>query len=54
VNETQVLAGQREFRAALDAAGIRYEAHEEPGGDIIRNHLVTADLDGMIARLRKA
>ncbi|WP_330359576.1 alpha/beta hydrolase [Actinosynnema sp. ALI-1.44] len=53
-NETQVLAGQREFRAALDQAGIHYEAHEEPGGHFVREHLMRADLDGIIARLRKA
>ena len=53
-NETQVLAGQREFRAALDAAGIPHESHEEPGGHIIRPNMVTADLNGIIARLKKA
>src|SRR5690606_23808030 len=46
VTEGQVLAGQREFRAALDAAGIPYEAHEEPGGHFVRPHLLQADIDG--------
>jgi S-formylglutathione hydrolase FrmB len=54
VTEGQVLAGQREFRAALDAAGIPYEAHEEPGGHFVRPHLLQADIDGVVARLRKA
>lgn len=53
-NETQVLAGQREFRALLDKAGIRHDSHEEPGGHIFRTDMFTRDLDGIIARLRKA
>ncbi|MFC0625173.1 alpha/beta hydrolase [Kribbella deserti] len=53
-NETQVLAGQREFRAALGRAGIHHEWHEEPGGHFVRPHLLAADIDGAIARLRKA
>ncbi|QUQ67514.1 alpha/beta hydrolase [Kutzneria sp. CA-103260] len=53
-NETQVLAGQREFRGLLDNAGIPYESHEEPGGHFVRNYMVQRDLDGIIARLRKA
>ncbi len=53
-NETQVLAGQREFRAALDGAGIAYEAHERPGGHVFRPDMFTIDLDGIIARLKKA
>ncbi|WP_298176270.1 esterase family protein [Saccharomonospora sp.] len=54
VTEWQVLVGQREFRAGLDAAGIPYEAHEEPGGHFVRPHLLEADINGVIARLRKA
>ncbi|MCM2410346.1 esterase family protein [Streptomyces sp. RKAG290] len=54
VNENQVLAGQREFRARLGDAGIAHEWYEEPGGHIIREHMVRRDLDGIIARLRKA
>ncbi|MEV8372506.1 esterase family protein [Kribbella sp. NPDC056861] len=54
INETQVLAGQREFRALLGNAGIGHEWHEEPGGHIFRGNMFSRDLDGMIARLRKA
>ncbi|WPB73212.1 alpha/beta hydrolase-fold protein [Archangium violaceum] len=54
VNETQVLAGQREFRAALAGAGIPHEWREEPGGHFFRQHLFTQDLNGMLARLRRA
>ncbi|NED57177.1 esterase family protein, partial [Micromonospora aurantiaca] len=54
VQETQVLAGQREFRARLGEAGIPHEWHEEPGGHVLREGLFRRDLDGIIARLRKA
>jgi S-formylglutathione hydrolase FrmB/LysM repeat protein len=54
VQETQVLAGQREFRQRLDAAGIPHESHEEPGGHIFRPNMFVLDLDGIIARLRDA
>lgn len=54
VNETQVLAGQREFRGTLGAAGIPHEWHEVPGGPFVRPDLFRRDLDGIIARLRKA
>ncbi|MFE3940283.1 alpha/beta hydrolase-fold protein [Streptomyces sp. NPDC059118] len=54
VNETQVLAGQREFRGLLDQAGIPHEWHEVPGGHFVRPDLFQRDLDGVIARLRKA
>ncbi|TCO62785.1 alpha/beta hydrolase [Actinocrispum wychmicini] len=54
INETHVLAGQREFRGLLANAGIPHEWHEEPGGHIVRDYMVKRDLDGMIARLRKA
>lgn len=54
VNEDQVLAGQREFRAALDRAGIWHESHEVPGGHYFRHELFIRDLDGMLARLRRA
>jgi S-formylglutathione hydrolase FrmB len=53
-NETQVLAGQREFRAALDQAGIPHESHEVGGGHIFRHDLFTQDLNGMLTRLRNA
>ncbi len=54
VNETQVLAGQREFRERLGAAGIPNEAHEVPGGHFFRPDMFLVDLDGIIARLRPA
>lgn len=54
VNETQVLAGQREFRGLLGNAGIPFEAREEPGGHIFRPNMFAIDLDGIIARLRPA
>ncbi|MEV0457734.1 alpha/beta hydrolase [Catellatospora methionotrophica] len=53
-NETQVLAGQREFRAALGQAGIPHEWHERPGGHVFRHDMFVRDLDGMLARLRRA
>jgi S-formylglutathione hydrolase FrmB/3D (Asp-Asp-Asp) domain-containing protein len=54
VNETQVLAGQREFRERLRSAGIPHEAHEVPGGHVFRPDMFVLDLDGIIARLRSA
>jgi S-formylglutathione hydrolase FrmB len=54
VNETQVLAGQREFRERLSAAGIPHESHEVPGGHVFRPDMFVLDLDGIIARLRHA
>ena len=54
VNETQVLAGQREFGERLSDAGIPFEAREEPGGHVFRPNVFVADLDGIIARLRPA
>jgi S-formylglutathione hydrolase FrmB len=53
-NETQVLAGQREFKAALDRAGIHYTAHEDEGGHKVRINRMIEDIDGMIAHLKKA
>ena len=54
VNETQVLAGQREFRERLSDAGIPHESHEVPGGHVFRPDMFVLDLDGIIARLRSA
>ncbi len=54
LNETEVLRGQQEFRAALDKAGIRHEWHEEPGGHVIRAEMVRRDIDGIVERLRPA
>ena len=54
VTEAEVLAGQREFGARLDAAGIPHESHEVAGGHAFRPDMFTLDLDGIIARLRPA
>ncbi|MFD0555733.1 S-formylglutathione hydrolase FrmB [Stackebrandtia endophytica] len=54
VNETQVLAGQREFRGALHNAGIPHEFHEVPGGHFVRPELLQADINGMIGRMKRA
>ncbi len=54
INETEVLAGQREFRGLLSNANIPHEWHEEPGGHIFRPDMFAIDLDGIIARLRPA
>ncbi|MEU4212395.1 esterase family protein [Streptomyces sp. NPDC026206] len=54
LNETHVLAGQREFRARLDSVGIPHESYEEPGGHFVRRHLLERDINGVIDRLRKA
>ncbi|CFD70585.1 esterase [Mycobacterium tuberculosis] len=54
VNETQVLAGQREFRERLSNAGIPHESHEVPGGHVFRPDMFRLDLDGIVARLRPA
>lgn len=54
LQEDQVLAGQREFRAALDQAGIAHESHEHDQGHVLRDHLVSADLDGIVSHLLPA
>ena len=54
LNETHVLSGQREFRGLLGNAGIPHEWREESGGHFIRPHLMRDDINGIIARLRKA
>ncbi|WP_269273445.1 alpha/beta hydrolase [Streptomyces sp. H39-S7] len=54
VNETQVLAGQREFRGLLGNAGIPHEWYEVPGGHFIRHDLLQRDIDGIVGRLRRA
>lgn len=53
-NESQVLAGQREFRAALAHAGIPHVGHERPGGHFFRHDMFIEDLNGMLAHLRRA
>lgn len=53
-NEGQVLRGQQEFRSLLGNAGIPHEWYEVPGGHFIRHDMMRRDIDGIIARLRKA
>jgi len=54
VNETFVRAGQREWRGKLAQAGIPHEWHELPGAHFVRRDMLARDIDGVIARLRKA
>ncbi|MGW1339606.1 alpha/beta hydrolase [Kribbella sp. NPDC002412] len=54
IQETQVLAGHREFRAALHAAGIPHEFREEAGGHEIRPRMFADDINGIVAHLRQA
>ena len=54
VNETPVRDGQREFRGRLAAAGIPHEWYELPGAHFVRRDMLQRDVDGVIARLRKA
>lgn len=54
VNETPVRAGQREFRALLTQRGIPHEWYELPGAHFVRRDMLQRDIDGVIARLRKA
>ena len=54
INETFVRNGQREFRGLLAGAGIPHEWHELPGAHFVRRDMLQQDIDGVIARLRKA
>jgi len=54
INETPVRAGQREFRSLLAGAGIPHEWYELPGAHFVRRDMLQRDIDGVIARLRKA
>lgn len=54
VNETFVLNGQREFRGLLAQKGIPHEWYELPGAHFVRREMLQADIDGVIARCRKA
>ncbi|MFF2009983.1 alpha/beta hydrolase [Streptomyces sp. NPDC058195] len=54
VTEGEVLAGQREFRGLLSQAGIPHEYREVDGGHKIRANQMQDDINGIIARLRKA
>ncbi|AKU15108.1 alpha/beta hydrolase [Luteipulveratus mongoliensis] len=53
-NETGVLATQRVFKDALRGAGIPFEDKEVDGGHWVRPDLLQHDIEGVIARLRKA
>ncbi len=53
-NETPVRLGQREFSSLLAGQGIPHEKHEVAGGHFVRRNLLQADIDGVIARLKKA
>jgi S-formylglutathione hydrolase FrmB len=54
VNETPVRNGQREFRGLLAQRGIPHEWYELPGAHFVRREMLQADVDGVIARLKKA
>jgi S-formylglutathione hydrolase FrmB len=54
VNETPVRNGQREFRGILVSRGIPHEWHELPGAHFVRREMLQADIDGVVARLKKA
>lgn len=54
VNETPVRNGQREFRGLLAANGIPHEWYELPGAHFVRRDMLQRDIDGVIARCRKA
>lgn len=54
INETPVRAGQREFRGLLASRGIPHEWHELAGGHFVRRDMLQRDIDGVIARLKKA
>jgi S-formylglutathione hydrolase FrmB len=54
VNETPVRLGQQEFSGLLTSRGIAHERYELPGGHFVRREMLQADIDGVIARLKKA
>lgn len=54
INETFVKAGHQEFRGLLNQAGIAHESYELPGGHFVRREMLQADIDGAIAKLKKA
>lgn len=53
LQESQVLAGHREFRSLLSRRQIPFEAHEAPGGHVFRPDLFARDLDTLIPYLRR-
>jgi S-formylglutathione hydrolase FrmB len=54
VNETFVRNGQREFRGLLASRGIPHEWYELPGAHFVRRDMLQRDVDGVVARCRKA
>jgi S-formylglutathione hydrolase FrmB len=54
VNETFVRNGQRELRGLLASRGIPHEWYELPGAHFVRREMLQRDVDGVIARLRRA
>ena len=54
INETPVRAGQREFRGLLSSRGTPHEWYELPGAHFVRRDMLQRDIDGVIARLKKA
>lgn len=54
INETPVRLGMQELSGLLRARGFMHELHEVPGGHFVRRHLLQADIDGVIGRLRRA
>lgn len=54
INETFVLNGQRELRGLLAQKGIPHEWYELPGAHFVRREMLQADIDGVIARCKKA
>jgi hypothetical protein len=46
--------GQREFGSILASRGIPHEWHELPGAHFVRREMLQADVDGVVARLKKA
>lgn len=54
INETFVRNGQRELRGLLASKGFAHEAYELPGAHFVRRDMLQRDIDGAIARLRKA
>ncbi|MEU9237194.1 alpha/beta hydrolase-fold protein [Streptomyces subrutilus] len=53
-NERTVLATQRDFRYHLGRVGIPHEWYELDGGHFVRGDMLERDINGVIARLRKA
>lgn len=54
INEILVLRGQREFRSLLSGGGIPFVAREFPDTHRLQANLMIEDLNGIVARLRRA